>query len=216
MTTTAMTTTKNDLDDYNGDGEEGDEGKTETTKKPKTKTPTMTTQTTTTVAAGVATMDNDHFSANSSDSIPTKLPWIYCHPPSGTKTGKDRYRDCRQHNFSYREYRTLRSPRIYYVFRRCVLVLVGMWVSRVAMFSRRLPPSSVQGNDALHRLLDFSLWGANGDTVNVSMIPQTTRIGGVYFSWLTLKMVNIAEHTNRIWCTLTSLDNSSIRGCSLV
>ena len=32
MTTTAMTTTKNELDDYNGDGEEGVEVKTETTK----------------------------------------------------------------------------------------------------------------------------------------------------------------------------------------
>ena len=46
MTTTAMTTTKNDLDDYNGDGEKCDKIKTETTKKPKTKTPTMTTKTT--------------------------------------------------------------------------------------------------------------------------------------------------------------------------
>ena len=41
-TTTAMTR----LDDYNGDGEEGGEVKTETTKEPKTKRPTMTTKAT--------------------------------------------------------------------------------------------------------------------------------------------------------------------------
>ena len=35
---------KNRLDDYNGDGEEGGEVKTETTKEPKTKRPTMTTK----------------------------------------------------------------------------------------------------------------------------------------------------------------------------
>ena len=84
------------------------------------------------------------------------LPRIYCHHPSGTKGGKDRYRDCRQHNFSYREYRTLRSPRIYYVFRRCVLVLVGMWVSRVGLLPRSVRATSVHGNDArscLSRLL---------------------------------------------------------------
>ena len=37
---------KNRLDDYNGDGEEGVEVKTETTKEPKTKRPTMTTKAT--------------------------------------------------------------------------------------------------------------------------------------------------------------------------
>ena len=37
---------KNEIEDYNGDGEEGVEVKTETTKEPKTKRPTMTTKAT--------------------------------------------------------------------------------------------------------------------------------------------------------------------------
>ena len=91
----------------------------------------MTTQTTTTVAAAVATnygggnffripeFMQSEFNAGRQQCFPADLvaspplPRIYCHPPWGTKTGKDRYRDCRQHSFRYREYRTLRSPRIY-------------------------------------------------------------------------------------------------------
>ena len=62
---------------------------------------------------------------------------------------------------------------------------------------QRVGISSTRGNDALHRLLDFSLWGANGDTVNWSTSPATTCPDGAYVPLLPLKMSNIAEHTNR-------------------
>ena len=130
------------------------------------------------------------------------LPRIYCHPPSRTKS--------RQGPLPRLPSTQLPLPRIItghsghlgsinYVFRSCVLVLVGMWVSRVAMFSRRLPPSSVQGNDALHRLLDFSPWGANGDTVNSCeiLIPTSCYRGGVDKLVVALNRANLTEHTNR-------------------
>ena len=84
-------------------------------------------------------------------------------------------------------------------FRRCVFRWLACGFPELASVHvpQRAGISSAHGNDALHRLLDFSPWGANGDTVNVSMIPLTTCPGGVYFPWLPLKMANIAEHTNR-------------------
>ena len=66
------------------------------------------------------------------------------------------------------------------------------------MFARKLPPSSVQGNDALHRLLEIYRWGVNGDTVNgwdnliLIMGP-----GDGYFHWFPLKTANLDEQTHR-------------------
>ena len=135
------------------------------------------------------------------------LPRIYWHPQPVMKTGKNRYRDCSQHSFRYREYRTLRSPRIYYVFRRCVLVLVGMWVSRVGLLPRSVRTTSVHGNDArscLSRLLRrWRVWVRKNNVVPRRVhrsIPPLANLVTIVMK--TERPVHINLHPLRLLTTL--------------